>query len=124
MFLEEEIRKAEKQAKKASQKQKKADNQAEKDNKAKPNQVKKAQTLNNSKAKPNLKIGFEDGVKSITPHKLNSLLEMTKVSFPSDPIIWLKDLASYLNVEISEPSDAIFANGPFGEFNTCSSFCS
>lgn len=112
VFLDEEIRKAEKQAKKKLDNSKKIEKQVQKDKaKTKSNQLKKPNQIDNSNQKPTLKLSYDCLIRSITSEKLNSLLKITKTSFPSDPLIWLKDIASYLNVQFtSEPSDPLFTN--------------
>ena len=57
----------------------------------------------------------------IDVHELETMLAKDRATFPENPSVWLKDLASMLNVRlenVSEP-DPVFEGKPRGTAMTC-----
>lgn len=82
------------------------------DNNRKPNQPKKKKTEQDKKKKV---ITLEEAMKTITQDEVSSLLTMTQTRFPDNIDVWLKDLASFLNMkleDVQETTDPLFTGKP------------
>ncbi|XP_014296425.1 transmembrane protein 214-A [Microplitis demolitor] len=92
----------------------------DKDNKTKENEEKKKQQKLNVQADGKKKIQQQKPKEkskpveksAITVDQINELIETNRVKFPDAPLIWLKDLVSYLNANISEKEEITPATKP------------
>ncbi|RWS11991.1 transmembrane protein 214-like protein [Dinothrombium tinctorium] len=120
VFLEEERRNEERRKNQQLKQQSKADSKApkppanDKKTAGKENVAKnkKKKSLNSSQ-NPIVFKKLDDAIRQINLADLRSIMEEVKTRFPESPLIWLKDLASYLNQKLSfEPEDPLFSENP------------
>lgn len=81
------------------------------DSNKKPGQPKKKKAEQQDKKKK--AVTLEEAMKTITQDEVSSLLTMTQARFPDNIDVWLKDLASFLNVkleEVPETTDPVFSD--------------
>ncbi|CAG2110734.1 unnamed protein product [Medioppia subpectinata] len=68
------------------------------------------------KSAPNKPLTFEQLAKELKVSEFESVSEETKLKFPDMPLIWLKDIAYFLNGKFPsvEPEDVTFADKSIG----------
>ncbi|KOC67817.1 Transmembrane protein 214-B [Habropoda laboriosa] len=90
----------------------------EKENKIKENEERKRQQKQQSEKKkeePKAKLpkSIKDALNAIDADELQIVLTTSQNRFPEAPLIWLKDLAAFLNVKIPiDKEDAVFSGKP------------
>ncbi|XP_015436435.1 PREDICTED: transmembrane protein 214-A [Dufourea novaeangliae] len=91
----------------------------EKENKTKEYDEKKKQQkqqqADKKKQEPKEKVPktINDALNMIDPNELSTVLTNDQIRFPEAPLIWLKDLAAYLNLKIPlDKEDTIFSGKP------------